>query len=98
MYELLAGKQAFQGETVTDILAKVLQGEPDWQALHTNTPIKIRDLLRRCLQKDVNKRCRDAGDVRIEIGEVLAAPATAESTAPTKGIRVLGRRPLILGA
>jgi len=95
-YELLTGKQAFQGETVTEILAAVLKGEPEWQALHTNTPIKIRDLLRRCLQKDVNKRCRDAGDVRIEIEEALAVPATAEATAPTKGIRALGRRALIL--
>jgi Tol biopolymer transport system component len=97
LYELLTGKQAFQGETVTEILAAVLKGEPEWQALHTNTPIKIRDLLRRCLQKDVNKRCRDAGDVRIEIEEALAAPATAEATAPTKGIHALGWRtvPLI---
>jgi serine/threonine protein kinase len=74
LYELLTGKQAFQGETTTEILAAVLRGEPDWQALPPATAAKIRDLLRRCLQKDLNKRCRDAGDVRIEIEEALAAP------------------------
>ena len=94
LYELLTGKQTFQGDTVTEILASVLKGEPDWQALPDTIPETIRVLLRRCLQKDVNKRCRDAGDVRIEIEEDLAAPATA--AAPTKGIRALGPRALIL--
>jgi serine/threonine protein kinase len=98
LYELLTGSQAFQGETTTEILAAVLRGEPDWQALPASTPGKIRDLLRRCLQKEMSKRARDAGDARIEIEEVLAAPVTAELTtsAPTKGFHALGRRTLIL--
>src|SRR6202790_2515441 len=98
LYELLTGRQAFQGETTTEILAAVLRGEPDWQALPASTPGKIRDLLRRCLQKEMNKRARDAGDARIEIGEALAAPFTAELTtaAPTKGFHALGRRGIIL--
>ena len=73
------GRQAFQGETTTEILAAVLRGEPDWQALPETTPLSIRALLRRCLQKEMNKRARDAGDARIEIEEALAAPATAET-------------------
>jgi eukaryotic-like serine/threonine-protein kinase len=98
LYELLTGKQAFQGETTTEILAAVLRGEPDWQALPEPTPFSIRALLRRCLQKEMNKRARDAGDARIEIEETLAAPVAAEltTTAPAKGIRSLGRRGLIL--
>jgi len=52
MYELLTEKQAFQGDDITDILAAVVRAEPDWQALPAATPAKIRDLLRRCLQKD----------------------------------------------
>ncbi len=74
LYELLSGKQAFQGDTVTEILAAVLRGEPDWPALPAATPTKVRDLLRRCLQKDKTLRLRDAGDARIEIQEALAAP------------------------
>jgi eukaryotic-like serine/threonine-protein kinase len=99
LYELLTGRQAFHGETTTEILAAVLRGEPDWQALPETTPLSIRALLRRCLQKEMSKRARDAGDARIEIEEALAAPVTTELTtaAPTKGIRALGWRGLILG-
>src|SRR5712692_2743407 len=98
LYELLAGKAAFHGETTTEILAAVLRGEPDWRALPETTPLSIRALLRRCLQKEMNKRARDAGDARIEIEEALAAPVTAElsTAAPTKGFHALGRRALIL--
>jgi serine/threonine protein kinase/Tol biopolymer transport system component len=98
VYELLTGKQAFHGESTTEILAAVLRGEPDWQALPETTPLSIRVLLRRCLQKEMNKRARDAGDARIEIEEALATPVTVELTtaAPTKGFHALGRRALIL--
>jgi serine/threonine protein kinase len=77
MFELLTGKQAFAGDDITDILAAVVRAEPDWQGLPAATPVKIRDLLRRCLQKDKALRMRDAGDARIEIHEALTAPPTA---------------------
>jgi len=73
--ELLTGKQTFRAETTTEILAAVLREEPDWQALPAATPLKIRDLLRRCLQKDKALRLRDAGDARMEIQEALDAQA-----------------------
>ena len=81
LYELLTGKQAFHGEDVTDILAAVVRAEPDWQALPAATPLKIRDLLRRCLQKDKTQRFRDAGDARIEIEDALAWIAEGGSQA-----------------
>ena len=96
LYELLTGRQAFHGESTAEILAAVLRGEPDWQALPPSTPVKIRDLLGRCLQKDLRRRLHDAADARIEIEEALAAPVVAEPVAPGKGIRSLGRRGLIL--
>src|SRR5216684_1691496 len=95
LYELLAGRQAFRGESTTEILAAVLREEPDWQALPETTPLSIRALLRRCLQKEMNKRARDAGDARIEIEEALAAPAMGEPASVAKGIRALSRRALI---
>jgi dipeptidyl aminopeptidase/acylaminoacyl peptidase len=97
LYELLAGKEAFRGETVSDTIASVLEREPDWQVLPSATPAKIRDLLRRCLQKDSLRRLRDIGDARIEIEEALAAPAIAEPSAPAKGIRVRWRGALLWG-
>ena len=74
LYELLTTKLAFRGETITDTLAAILEREPDWQALPPSTPAQVRDLLRRCLQKDSQRRLRDLGDARIEIEEALAPP------------------------
>jgi serine/threonine protein kinase/Tol biopolymer transport system component len=74
LYELLTGQQAFGGEDITEILAAVVKTEPDWQAFPAATPVKIRDLMQRCLQKDRRQRFHDAADVRIEIEEALAAP------------------------
>ncbi len=89
LYELFVGRQAFEGEDVTDILAAVVRAEPDWQALPAATPLQIRSLLRRCLQKDKTLRLRDAGDARIEIQEALAAPGAGVTTTtlPAKGWR-----------
>jgi serine/threonine protein kinase len=74
VYELLTGRQAFQGESSADCIVAVVEREPDWKALPTATSPGIRRLLQRCLQKDVNRRLRDIGDARIEIEEALAAP------------------------
>jgi serine/threonine protein kinase/Tol biopolymer transport system component len=99
LYELLTGKRAFDGEDTTEILAAVVKTEPDWTRLPATTPVKVVDLLRRSLQKDKTLRLRDAGDARIEIQEALSAPSNVSPSiaAPEKGIRVLGRRGLILG-
>jgi serine/threonine protein kinase len=73
LYECLTGKRAFEGETVTETLASVLKNEPDWQALPVTIPSNIRFVLRRCLEKEIRRRFRDAADVRIEMEEALAA-------------------------
>jgi serine/threonine protein kinase len=80
LFEMLSGKQTFHGDDVSDILAAVIRAEPDWQALPAATPMQVRDLLRRCLQKDKRLRLRDAGDARIEIEEALTAPVTTSVT------------------
>jgi hypothetical protein len=73
LYEMLSGRLAFQGATVSDTIVDVLEREPDWQALPPSTPAPVRDLVRRCLQKEANRRLRDIGDARIELDEVLKA-------------------------
>jgi len=70
VYELLAGKRAFEGATISDTIAAVLEHEPDWQALPAGTPAKLRDLLRRCLQKDANQRLSSMAEARRTIEEV----------------------------
>ncbi len=83
LYEMLTGKMAFSGETVTDTLAAILKSEPDWSQLPSATPAHIRVLLRRCLQKDPRQRLRDIGDARVLLEEVLAG---SPESYPTAGI------------
>jgi eukaryotic-like serine/threonine-protein kinase len=86
LYEMLCGHPAFGGEDTADILAAIVKMEPDWTLLPATIPVKIRDLLRRCLQKDKTLRMQAAGDARIEIQEVLTSPEAPEGTAvgPTR--------------
>ena len=70
LYEMLTGRVAFAGDTVSDTIAKILEREPDWSALPAATPAPIRRLLLRCLAKDPKQRLRDIGDVRIEIDAI----------------------------
>jgi eukaryotic-like serine/threonine-protein kinase len=83
-YEMLTGQQAFRGKTLTDTLAAVLERDVDWHALPAETPAKVRDLLRRCIQKDVNRRMRDIGDARIEIEEALSGTVEAGTVSVQK--------------
>jgi Tol biopolymer transport system component len=74
LYQMLTGRQAFDGETVTDVLAAVVKNEPDWSALPSGTPRLLRSVLRRCLQKDPARRLHDIADARIEILEATSEP------------------------
>jgi serine/threonine-protein kinase len=67
LYECLTGKRAFSGDTVTETIAAILRGEPDLNSLPADTPGSVRAVLRRCLQKDINRRLRDIGDARTEL-------------------------------
>ena len=85
LYEMLTGTQAFQGETISDTLAAVLRGEPDWTLLPEGTPEAIRRMLHRCLEKDPRKRMRDAADAVLDIDEALhGQPAKAADAIPSR--------------
>jgi eukaryotic-like serine/threonine-protein kinase len=81
LYEMLTGKMAFSGETVTDTLAAVIMKDADWTQLPKQTPLRVRVLLQRCLQKDPKQRLRDIGDARISIDEVLLGALERSSSA-----------------
>jgi hypothetical protein len=97
LFEMLAGRPAFQGETLTDTLAAILEREPDWRSLPPATPLPALRLLRRSLQKDSRQRLRDIGDALHEIDDAVGnAPRPAlGATAPAKPLR---RRMLVAGA
>ena len=82
LYEMLAGKRAFEGETVSDTLAAILRGEPDWSALRAPISSKVNELLRRCLQRDPKQRLRDIGDARIALEEEIGGSAGSSGQLP----------------
>jgi eukaryotic-like serine/threonine-protein kinase len=83
LYEMLTGKRAFEGETVSDTLAAVLMKEPDWAALPGLTPPGVKRVLRKCLQRDAKLRLHDIADARLDLEESGAAGAsTAFGSSP----------------
>jgi Tol biopolymer transport system component len=86
LYEMLTGRPAFTGETVTDVLGGIVKTEPDWAALPTDTPSTVRLLLRQCLQKQRVARLHHIGDARIAIDAVASDPSiTATIARPRHG-------------
>ena len=77
LYEMLTGRQAFAGETVSDIMAAVLRSEPEWAELPPDLSPTIKHLLHRCLQKDRRQRLHDITDARLEIEDALAGDIDA---------------------
>jgi Tol biopolymer transport system component len=74
---MLTGTRAFDGEDVSETLASVLKGMPDWTLLPRETPTAVRRLLRRSLEKDPRRRLSDMTDARLEIEEALAGSPDA---------------------
>ena len=73
LYECLTGKRIFDGETVSDMVARILEREPDWSALPAATPAYVRALLQRCLAKDAKQRLQAIGEARILLEQAVTA-------------------------
>jgi len=91
MYEMLTGKVAFEGETIPDTIARVIERDPDWDSLPSDVPGNILVLLRRCFQKDARDRLQHIGDAVIEIRETLNLLSTTPSISLTPHIAVKAR-------
>ena len=87
LFEMLTGHSPFQEETISDSLAAVLRADLNWSLLPPSTPPHLKELLRRCLRRDVRQRLRDIGEVRIALEE----PSSAELE--TEGLEVAGTGP-----
>jgi len=91
LYEMLTGERAFQGDDVSDVLAAVLRQELDWSKLPAATPPRVRELLRRCLERDVKLRLQAIGEARV----ALARPdelSGVSGAVPDAGAASLERR------
>ena len=82
LYEMLTAKRAFEGDDVSDTLAAVLRGQPDWSALPADLSEPIRLLLYRCLEKDRSRRTSDIGVARFLITEPSLATGERSASAP----------------
>jgi serine/threonine-protein kinase len=86
LFEMLAGRRAFEGDDVSDVLASVLKSDPDWSGLPADVPAPVRRLLRRCLEKDPKKRLRDIGEGMLQLDEGLATGSSSSSSMPAATI------------
>ncbi len=88
LFEMLAGRRAFEGEDITEVLAAIVRGEPDWTALPAATPPAIRELVERCLLKNRAERISDMSVVRFLLserthaGSTMSAPASGMMSTP----------------
>ncbi len=97
LFEMLTGRRLFQGETVTDTLAAILKAEPEWSLLPAETPVRVRELLRRCLDRDPKQRLRDIGDARVGL-ELAHASPDRDPSPGTWPSRSRWAAPLVAGA
>ena len=101
LYEMIVGRSAFRGATASDTIAKILERDPDWQALPPSTPSSIQRLLRRCLEKDPKLRLHAIADANFDLEEARAESkqqlrTAARSRAP--GTSVIAATVIVLAS
>jgi len=98
LFEMVTGRKAFAGETTSDVIAAILQGEPDWSAVPAGTPDGLRALLERCLDKDPKRRLRDIADAVPYLESRAGAAPPVGRSAPWTAIAGVGVACALLGA
>jgi serine/threonine protein kinase len=102
LFEMLSGRRVFPGPSRSEAIAAVLEREPDWSVLPSDTPPSVRTLLSHCLHKDKNERLHDIADARIELKDAASSSAgsanSVGSVSVTPSTRKGWRRDLIWGA
>ena len=100
VYEMLTGRRAFEGESVTETIGAVLHQEPDWSALDPKLPARIRVVLQRCLQKDPRQRVHDIADVKLAMAGAFDTPAASgpAPAAPDRSAASVGRYAFVAAA
>ena len=79
LYEMLTGTRAFTGESSADVLGAIVSSDPDWTKLPAATPRRVRDVMRRCLAKNPERRLHDIADARIEIEDAIGGDRETDS-------------------
>ena len=95
LFEMLTAQRLYSGETVSHVLAKVLDREPDLSLLPSSTPAAVTKLLARCLEKNDKRRLRDIGEAVLQISDAPADAVPLESDTPVASRRRAGGRWLL---
>jgi WD40 repeat protein len=95
LYEMLTGKRAFEGEDVSDTLASVLRGEPDWSALPADARHTVTTTIKKCLEKDRKRRIPEISAVRFLLDDVSPRPMR---DGPPAGAPPKTFWPIVIGA
>ena len=98
LFEMLTGRQPFQGETAPEVLASVLVREPELASLPLDLNPRVADLIKRCLEKSPKKRWQHIGDVRAELESLVAAPRSVVLAAMHAPPQPLWKRVLVPAA
>ena len=98
LYEALTRTPAFSGESITDVLAAVVTSEPNWERLPHAVTWRIRDLLRRCMRKDRERRLRDISAARLDLEDALADPVAPVSRERPTPWPLIAMGAVVLGA
>jgi Tol biopolymer transport system component len=97
LFEMLTGHQLHEGETVSEVLANVLKDEPKWDALPARTPVALRRLLARCLEKDPKRRLHDIADALPDLDEAEAGGPAVTRTRRGRHALAYGAAGLLVG-
>ena len=98
LYEMLSGRRAFGGDDVSDTLATVLKGEPDWNALPSNVPPAVRALIQGCLRKDRKERIGDVSTALFLLNQPREATSTPVASQPVWRWAMLVLGGVLIGA
>ncbi len=94
LFEMVTGRQLFEGETASETLAAVIRQEIDWNLLPADTPPALRGLLERCLERDPKLRLRDIGEARLALDRVLRGEGATVTPPPLEARRSAHREVL----
>jgi Tol biopolymer transport system component len=96
LYEMVTGRRPFDGETTSDVIAAIIERSPDWSKLPSSTPVHLRRVMERCLEKDPKRRARDIADVAVGLTE--SAPSVTHRASGWGRTAAMAAALLILGA
>ena len=100
LYEMLAGRRAFDAKSHASLIAAILEHEPpSLTSAGGALPRPLQHVIDRCLAKNPDERWQTAADLHRELIWAAATPADAPAaTAPQPGVAPLWRRPVPLAA